>query len=302
MTGAKPDTTDWGVRDAKRRILLADFLRYGTDDRRWSRATQRVYAYWLSRFIDWLAANGRPGIDEATRQDVRDFYNTTKNTVATRQLVQKALRGYYTWLMDEDVRPDNPAARLPRMPVAKRVPKALTADQAAHALEAARIEGPRTYAAVACMLYAGLRAGEVCGLPWEALEDSRWLRVIGKGNRERVLPVHPELATALAAWQKVAPVSRWMFPAPRDEDRSMDYKVSRYMVRKVGQAIGLPALHPHQFRHTYGTELMNATGDLALTQDAMGHATPATTRIYAQVRPARLVAAIGHLDFTGGVR
>lgn len=61
----------------------------------------------------------------------------------------------------------------------------------------------------------------------------------------------------------------------------------------------MPALHPHQCRHTYGCEWMNATGDLALTQDAMGHASPATTRVYAQVRPApeRLAGAMGALSY-----
>lgn len=294
----KQDTTDWGVRDAKRRLQLEEFLRYGSSDRRWSPATQRVYGLWVAKAMEWMVANGRPHLAEASRRDVRDFYSQTLNTIPTRKLVGKALRAYFDWLQDEEVREDNPAQRLPRLPTPKRVPRTLSQSQALAVLKAAREDGPRTYAAVCLMLYAGLRASEVCGLPWGAVEgDGQWLRVLGKGNAERALPMHEAVLGALVTWQADAPMSRWMFPSQRNEDRHMHYESLRAAMKRIGTAAGVPELTAHKLRHTYGTTLMNATGDLALTQDALGHSSPATTRIYATVRPQRLATAVKALDF-----
>jgi len=143
-------------------------------------------------------------------------------------------------------------------------------------------------------------------LTWSNVEDhgqEAWLRFVGKRQRERVVPIHPELRGVLKYWVTLANSPEWVWPSPFPSRRR--YPVSKTWVqervREAGNMAGIEGLHPHAFRHSAATFLLEATGgDLRTVQEFLGHSSPACTAIYAMVRPARLKEAVEKLELRGG--
>jgi len=134
------------------------------------------------------------------------------------------------------------------------------------------------------LIYAtGLRLGEALALE-PAHIDSRQmvLRVVGKGNKERVIPLPPALLAELRAyWRKVRP-ERWLFPGKR-KDRAMNHSAVQRCCQRVCREQGLPRLTPHVLRHCYATHLLEAGIDTRTIQALLGHHRVGTTAVYTHV-------------------
>lgn len=144
--------------------------------------------------------------------------------------------------------------------------------------------------AVMLGLYLALRRGEMVRLRWEDFdEDCGWVDVLGKGNRRRWLPVHPNLRDCLT------PDDGWVFPG-RMEGHAHAGSVYLW-VERVAQVAGLRGVNPHSLRHTCLTRMYEETGDVRVVQQFAGHSDPATTARYTRVPRRRLEAAVGTLNY-----
>lgn len=145
----------------------------------------------------------------------------------------------------------------------------------------------------------GARVSEVCNLYADELDpDLRAATITGKGSKERKVWFDTFAWTALMEYierrgieGQHAPVFIRHDNAQTDEIHPADPRVIIYALNDYCKAVGIDYINPHKFRHRYATIMLALTGDLATVQDLMGHANPATTRIYAQVADSRLAAA-----------
>ena len=164
-------------------------------------------------------------------------------------------------------------------------------------LAAARGSSPRDHALLTVMAYAGLRVAEACALTWGDIEE-RTLRVRhGKGDKERIVPLHPRVLEALAECREI-PQKRniYVFPGQRP-GRPLTTRAVQHLMVRLGTAAGLDRskLHPHTLRHTAATMLLRRTGNLILVQRFLGHASVSTTQIYTHVALDELAAAVEQL-------
>ena len=218
-----------------------------------------------------------------------------------------ALRQFYRFLVSEGVRAGDPTATLDAPRTGNALPKFLSEAQVDALLEAAHaMEGPEglRLAAMLELLYAsGLRITELVSLPATAARqgaESGVIWLVGKGGRERMVPVGNAAAEALAAYMAVRGVfiseprlARWLFPS-----RSKEGHLTR---RRVGQLLKTLALEagldpaqvsPHVLRHAFATHLLAHGADLRALQTLLGHADIGTTQIYTHVLEERRRALV----------
>jgi integrase/recombinase XerD len=184
-----------------------------------------------------------------------------------------------------------------RLPYGKR-PKRLMPVRAP--AEVARFLGGARSPVVAMLLrtiYAtGLRLAEALALTAENLDSQRLLlRVLGKGQKERVIPLSPQLLAELRAyWLKVRP-RRWLFPG-KDKRRQLCASTVQRACQKICREQGLPRITPHTLRHCYATHLLESGTDLRTIQALLGHYRVGTTALYTHVTLAGLRQVQSPLD------
>ncbi len=209
-----------------------------------------------------------------------------------------AARGFFGWLTQEGMIDENPAARLEPPKVWKTLPKVLDGSDVERLLEAPDRVDPRGArdAAMFEVLYAtGLRASELCGLRLGDLRlDAGYLSCVGKGSKERVVPLGAEANAALSAY--LASGRETLLAGKRSDavfigrggaplTRQWFWK----LIKAYGRRAGIRAsLSPHVVRHSFATHLLENGADLRVVQMLLGHADISTTQIYTHVNRERL--------------
>lgn len=264
--------------------------------------TRRAYAADLRQFAAFAAAKTADG--QPLRLDVllirewlAELYRRKLRPVTLRRKLA-ALRSFFQFLLKEGLVEVNPA-RLTATPKApKTLPRVMTAEQTNRLLDALASLPHRPAlvrdAAILELLYGcGLRVSELVGLNEEDLDVTEgWLRVCGKGRKERQVPVPGRAAQALGrylALRRPALGERALFLNPRGRrltDRSVRNIVKTYARVLAGDA----SLHPHSFRHAYATHLLAEGADLRAIQELLGHARLSTTQRYTQLSLTDLIA------------
>lgn len=203
------------------------------------------------------------------------------------------IRIFYSWAVKNGRTKRNPAADLESVKIGRGVPRPARDDLVTRVLAAA---DPRTRLMVMLAYWAGLRVSEIASLRWTDI-DGTDLVVTGKGDVTRVVPLHASLVDELERWRDGGALAYryalhsdvWVFPGQLGRGIH-----SRSVSRMLSDALG-DGVTAHQLRHAFATRVLDRTGDLATTQDLMGHASPATTRIYANPSSRAKRAAIDAL-------
>jgi integrase/recombinase XerD len=225
---------------------------------------------------------------------------------ATARRRISALRQFYRFLLQENVRADDPTSRLDAPKRARRLPKTLSVDEIEQLIAAA--ESARDKAIVELLYGAGLRVSELVALPMRAAPKPGQEHMIieGKGGKERLvalgrpaleaLAAHMEarLATLPKAEAQRERAARWLFPSAS----AADGKLTRRRVGQILEAAAVKAgidptrVSPHVLRHAFATHLVEGGADLRTVQTLLGHADIATTQIYTHVADSRLRALV----------
>ena len=247
------------------------------------------------------------GLEASGEADLRSYLagllqdGRSPRTVSRRR---SALRQLFLFCTAEGYRPDNPAGKLDAPKIGRPLPRHLGVEELRALIEA--IEGYdgaarlRLGCIVELLYGTGLRVSELVRLAMSDVPPGRdWLTVLGKGGRERVVPLGGPARAAIDAWTAVRPVpadgrgSRWLFPS-----RSREGHLTR---RRVGQLLdGLAAragldpgrVSPHVMRHAFASHLLEGGADLRSLQQLLGHADIATTQIYTHVVEEQLRRAV----------
>lgn len=273
--------------------------------------TVRAYAGDLYHLF---AACGARGVDDVAGVDLRllrDWLADQHAAGIGRATLQRraaAIRGFFAWAEQTGRIASDPATHLKSPPVDRRLPTTLDVGDAARVLDlaggtAAAQDDPldrakaRRDAAILETLYAGgLRVGELCGLGLTDLDVARGVvRVVGKGNKERRVPLGRPALAAIAEWLEVRPLltrSEQQALFVGDRGARIDQRVVRRIVHRALAAVpGAPDLGPHGLRHAMATHLLEGGADLRSVQELLGHASLATTQTYTHVTSERLRSA-----------
>lgn len=261
-------------------------------------ATRTAYLSDVGAFIAWAQDRGPRQPSEVTVRTLRDYlaFMTERGDERTSIIRRRAsLRGYFTWMVQRGHLDESPAARLSAPRPNHRLPKIVVREQLDTLLD--EDWGDDSWAtldrAVCEVLYgAGLRVSELCGLNVASVDFRQGLlRVLGKGRKERIVPLHRRGLDAVQLWIEDAredvrradsPPEALFFNrrgkrlGPRDVRRILDGRVTRGHV------------HPHALRHTYATHLLEGGADLRVVQELLGHESLTTTQIYTHVSKGRL--------------
>ena len=278
-------------------------------------ATNTLLAYGrdLKDFAGWL--EGRGDFGAVTRQDVEaylihcDAQGLAKSTRARRL---SAIRQLYRFAFEEGWREDNPAIQITGPGRDQRLPKILSVEEVDRLLDAARNLGRQREDRVrnTCLmelLYAtGMRVSELVSLPVAAARgDPRMLLIMGKGGKERMVPLSPPAREAMTIWlslrdasqdalrAKGKAASKYLFPSTGKQGhltRHMFYMLIKGMAVQAG--ISPAKVTPHTLRHAFATHLLANGADLRAIQTLLGYDDAATTEIYTHVLDERLTALV----------
>jgi integrase/recombinase XerD len=292
--------------------LVEDFLQHLRHERGRAEHTQKTYAALLGRFVRWAEARPLNAWSDVTLSDLLAFLQDegrrrpvegkrpTSGRLSTETLYLEiaALRAFYRFCETERLLPTNPAQHLSLPRRWQRVPKALSAEEISRLLRPLQPETPSTLCdqAMLELAYAsGLRLAELCHLRIEQLQlDAGFLTVIGKGDKERVVPVGQK---AVAAIRHYLAAGRPRLVKPRSPgavfltQRGTAFaSVTLWLrVKKRALLAGLRGnLTPHMLRHSFATHLLEHGADLRVIQELLGHTSIATTEIYTHVAASRL--------------
>lgn len=304
MEPAEPVDLDPAVE-----ALLADFTRHLDKERGCSAHTVRAYLGDLHSLFTHLARVDGPAPAEVTLRDLRTWLANQHAAGADRATLQRraaAVRTFFAWTAHTGRTPSDPARGLRSPRLDRRLPPTLEADQAGRVLDdlAARVEqfeDPRDRAtalrdsAILEVLYStGIRVSELCGLELADQDtDRQLLRVLGKGGKQRVVPLGGPARRCLDAWLAV----RELLAAPSagtamfvgDRGARIDPRVVRRIVHRGLAAVpDAPDLGPHGLRHAMATHLLEGGADLRSVQEMLGHSSLATTQLYTHVTTERL--------------
>ena len=285
----------------------ADWQVWLAAERRCSRHTLDAYERDLAKFFTFLAEHlGEPASlsDLATLKaaDFRAYLARRASegiSARTAARAMSCLRGFFRHL-DRTERVKNAAlasVRTPRLP--RLVPRPLGREEALEAVAQAGLisEVPwiaKRDTALATLLYGcGLRIGEALALDRRNAPRAETMVITGKGNKERVVPVLPIVAEAIAEYVAACP----FHPGPDGplfagaRGGRLAAGVAQATMRKVRAALGLPdSATPHALRHSFATHLLAGGGDLRTIQELLGHASLSTTQRYTAVDADRLMA------------
>jgi integrase/recombinase XerC len=267
---------------------LAELARRGA-----SPHTLRNYKSDLEQFTTYFEPPGEtaPLVDALDlpmlREWLSDLYDRNLAVASIRRKMA-AVRAMFKFLLQEGLLTQNVAARLRKPKAVQRLPDVMSAEKTNNLLDsvAEQPEKERDIAILELLYGCGIRVSELVGIDLGdfGLHDS-WLRVRGKGDKERQVPIGEKARAAVeryVAIRKSVPNERALFlnsRARRLGDRQVRRLVKMYALLVVGDS----TVHPHSFRHAYATHLLSDGADLRTIQELLGHARLSTTQKYTQV-------------------
>jgi len=278
---------------------VEDFLGYLTVERGASANTTSAYRRDLDAYADFLLDRGVTDPGRVTRDDVVAFVGHLQASGLAPASVERkvaAVKSFHKFLVRDGVTENHPTASMPLPKKPQRLPDVVSIEAVEKLLEQPFPEGPvgmRDRAILEVLYGCGLRASEVVGLDLADLELSDgFIRVFGKGGKERAVPVAGAALTALQDY--LAHARRYLKSKGRAKRQDPEAvfvnvrggRLTRQtvfaMVRAYGGRVGLD-LHPHTLRHSFATHMLEGGADLRALQEMLGHSDISTTQVYTHV-------------------
>jgi integrase/recombinase XerD len=275
--------------------------------------TIETYTDDLHCYLVWLDENSL-GLDDVSLEQIRDYIAALDqrgyagSTIARRITVA---RGLHKFLIAEELGSRDPTSTMPAMKRPRKLPFVLSIAETEALLETAhtlaadpsvglyRQAGYARRAALFETLYAsGMRISEALSLPSDAARPgTRMLLVRGKGDKQRLVPLHERAIEAIGHWQKLASAysggkpTQWLFHSVRNSTKALTRQAALLEIKEAAVAAGLAhsdRVSPHVLRHAFATHMHSGGTDLRVLQELLGHAGIETTQIYTHLDTSRL--------------
>lgn len=291
---------------AAARDALQAWLDHTKSIRGASEHTLKAYGTDVGEFLGFLTAHkgegqGLVALARITVSDMRSWMaHMRAGDIGPRSLARKlsAVKSFYRWLAEREGFDPSAvlAARTPKFQ--RKLPRPLSPDAARDVIDTLDMQHQTTWVnlrdrAVVTLLYGcGLRISEALGLTGAQARMGDTLRILGKGNKERIVPVILPARQAVAAYTEACPFEL----SPKEplfrgvRGGALNARSVQKVMAQVRMQLGLPATAtPHAMRHSFATHLLNAGGDLRAIQELLGHASLSTTQAYTAVDTSRLM-------------
>lgn len=288
--------------------ILDDFVDYLAFQRLNSEHTVKAYRTDIKDLLEWLTDNDLDTLDQVRLIDLRSWLGSLHSQGASSATLQRkgsVARVFFSWAKDEQLIDIDPAIRLKSTKVPKTLPVVLRQQELqtvmeaaiAYSLEDESPKGVRDVALLEVLYGGGVRVSELCGLDLSSLDYSRRLiRVLGKGDKERTVPLGKPAWEAIENW--LSRRNEWVTETSGEalflgvRGGRINPRVVSRVVREAMKAVpDSPKVGPHGLRHAMATHLLEGGADLRSVQELLGHTSVATTQIYTHVSGDRLQKA-----------
>lgn len=281
-----------------------EYLVFLSVERNLSPNTVASYRRDLRAYLAFLDERGTDRPEAVTRRDIEDFTAARRTAGYADASIERALsavKGFHAFMAREGVTEANPASvmRLPRKE--ERLPDLISIEAATALLDQpfpSTAAGVRDRAVLEMLYGCGIRVSELTGLDLRDLYlDDEFIRVFGKGSKERLVPIMGSARRALAAYldgprAELAAHSRSASRTSAVFLNKNGGRISRQSVHAIceryGRMVGIEGLHPHTLRHSFATHMLAGGADLRVLQEILGHASISTTQIYTHLDRTQL--------------
>lgn len=261
--------------------------------------TESAYRRDLTDLFQFLTARG-VDFAAAKKEDLQAYVHQLAAqhlSAKTQARRLSAIKSFYRFLYSEDVVADNPSDYVVAPKIGHALPKYLSEEEVLRLIEEAKKRSARLYTLLEALYASGMRVSELVGLPIQSLtRDNQTLFVVGKGKKERVVPLNAPAQAALHEWLveresafKKGRASKWLFPSAGKSGhltRDGFFKELKLLARDIG--MDERKVSPHVFRHSFASHLIAHDADLRSVQQMLGHADISTTEIYTHILQDRL--------------
>lgn len=270
--------------------LLKDYSYYLRIERKMSPNTVGAYCSDVRDFLEQC----RIPAAQAGPEDIVRYFESRSNLLSKRSQARilSSMRSFYDWMILEGEVSRNPCDKVEAPKLGKYLPAVLSVEEVSAILESVPDKGEmslRDRAILEVLYGCGLRVSELCNLRISYIYmEENFLRIIGKGNKERLVPFAPVTGEAIRSWLEARPAAA----APQWDDfaflNRFGKPLSRISVFSLVKKYALTAgvtkeISPHTFRHSFATHLIENGADLRVVQEMLGHENILTTEIYTHI-------------------
>lgn len=268
--------------------LFCDFLK---SEKNSSKNTVQSYLTDLQDFI-----NRYDSVTEVTEAQVKTYLDILKEKefqVSTIKRKVSALKQFFRFLRSEDLIEKDPMTFIRQPKYRRALPKIISEDSMKslqNATLSLSLEDQIRNELILCLLYgSGLRVSELISLKMNSFVEGKFVRIIGKGSRERIVPIAHRVMELIAGWKEIKAESVWLFPS-RDPKKHITRQRIFQLIKQIAAISGVDAtkVSPHVLRHAFATHILDHGADLLSVKKMLGHQDIATTEIYTHVSRARL--------------
>ncbi len=272
---------------------LKDYRNYLKIERAMSPNTVASYCSDIQKFAIWIDKSLHKSLDKASADDVTEYVSSLSSLEKrTQARILSSLRSFYGWAVIEKYVTDNPCDLVDSPKLGRYLPDVLSVDEVTAVIDSVDVKssyGLRDRAILEIMYGCGLRVSEVVGMKISCLYlKEGFVRVVGKGDKERLVPIGEMAVDAVQAYVEARPAAA---DAESDDILFLNRfgrSLSRQSVFKMIQRQALLAgirkeVSPHTFRHSFATHLVENGADLRVVQEMLGHESITTTEIYTHV-------------------
>jgi len=277
----------------------SDYLDYLRAEKGLAGNTVLAYKHDLAIYLAFLKSSGIETYDLVNAGTIQDYmsylradykkdYGRTLSTASISRILA-CIRGLHKFLVREGYTVSDPISDMPPMKKPRRLPDVVSIDDITRLLEGPfpnNQRGIRDKAIVELMYSCGLRISETAGIKQQDLDmDSGFVRVFGKGSKERIVPVGGKASQALGVYLKESrPLLRKQARDPSlflsVRGKGMTRQALWKIIKMYATASGLPDMTPHTLRHSFATHMIQAGADIRAVQEMLGHASISTTQVY----------------------
>jgi len=279
--------------------FVDEYMGHLSVERGASTHTLEAYGRDLAEYAAFLAERGVEGPEGVSRQDVTAFVAGLRARGLAPSSIERKLssvKGFHKFLVREGITENHPTARVALPKVPERLPDVISIDEITRLLSQPFPDGPvglRDRAILETLYGCGLRVSEIVGLDTTDVDlEAGYVRVFGKGSKERMVPLAGIAAHAIEAYlsgsrghlrsrRSLGTAESALFLNQRGARLSRQAVYG--IVRTYGARVGLEGLHPHTLRHSFATHLLEGGADLRALQEMLGHSDISTTQVYTHV-------------------
>jgi len=265
---------------------IEDYLAHLQVERRMSAHTLDAYRRDLVSLAQWAQHEGVE-VSALHGEQVRGFVAAEHRRGLSPKSLQRRLsacRSFYAWLVKQGRIAASPAASIRSPKAPRKLPQVLDPDEAKALVEVPTDAplGLRDRALLELFYSSGLRLSELCALRWRDLDlGDALVNVLGKGNKQRSVPLGSHARAALAEWRASTGATNDAHVFPGRGGGPITPRAVQLRMRHLAQQQGLfKRVHPHLLRHSFASHILESSGDLRGVQELLGHADIATTQIY----------------------